>query len=427
MSDRPLRILFNSYHSYLDPSSGSTISLRDLFKLLAARGWECQAFSGPQLDYEDSKRIPELLKYVGLPFQGRKGKAHGTDFELYNAIIDGVPTALYETPDLPPARKLTEAQGRVHLALFEKVLEQFKPDIVLTYGGQIMAQQAMAMARNAGAAVVFWLRNTAYNTRPFFRLVNGVLVPSNFSVEFYRRTIGLPCTAIPSPIDWERIHCPHVDRKHLTFVNPTPVKGVFWFAGIARELAARRPDIPMLVVESRGKANWLEKAGLNLERMPSLKTMPNTRDPRKFLGVTKLLLAPSVWQETFGRVTAEAMTNGIPVLASSRGGLPEVVGKGGFVFNLPNDFTGETRTLPTAEHLEPWLKVIIRLWDDQSTYVTACLRARGEAEKWKPEVLGERYDRYFRDLLKMAQGLAPEPEVETPELVETAEAPVPPG
>ena len=34
---------------------------------------------------------------------------------------------------------------------------------------------------------------------------------------------------------------------------------------------------------------------------------------------------PSVWQESFGRVAAEAMINGIPVLGSTRGALPEVI------------------------------------------------------------------------------------------------------
>ena len=35
---------------------------------------------------------------------------------------------------------------------------------------------------------------------------------------------------------------------------------------------------------------------------------------------------PSLWLESFGLVAAEAMLNGIPVLASNRGGLPETIG-----------------------------------------------------------------------------------------------------
>src|SRR5262245_60507183 len=138
--DRPLRLLFSSYHSYLDPSSGSTISLRDLFQLMTKRAWPCQVYCGPQLDYEEKKTIPQLLTELDIPYDQRRGGAHGLGFNLYNAIIDTIPVALYETPDEPPARKLSEAQGKVHLAIFEKVLEQFQPDVLLTYGGQWMAQ-----------------------------------------------------------------------------------------------------------------------------------------------------------------------------------------------------------------------------------------------------------------------------------------------
>ena len=393
------RILFSSYHSYLDPSSGSTISLRDLFQLLMARGWECQAFCGPQLDYELRKSIPELFHEVGIAYQQRRGSVREQPFVIYNAIIDQVPVGIYETPGFPANQKLTEDQAQIHLSLFERVLQQFQPDIVLTYGGHQMSIPAMTLARKCGAKVIFWLRNTAYNTRSFFREVADCLVPSTFSVNYYKSTIDLPCTAIPSPIDWERVLCPYVQRECLTFVNPTAVKGVYIFAGIVRALARIRPNLPLLVVESRGSARWLEQSGLDLQRLPNLRVMGNTRDPRQFLGRTRALLVPSLWPETFGRVTAEAMINGIPVLASCRGGLPEVVGQGGFLLDIPRKYQPDTREIPSEAELAPWIETILRLWDDLSFYVAACLRARGEAEKWRPEILGERYDRYFRRFL----------------------------
>lgn len=45
----------------------------------------------------------------------------------------------------------------------------------------------------------------------------------------------------------------------------------------------------------------------------------------------RVVLMPSLWEESFGRVAAEAMANGIPVLSSDRGALPETVGAGRFV------------------------------------------------------------------------------------------------
>ena len=60
-------------------------------------------------------------------------------------------------------------------------------------------------------------------------------------------------------------------------------------------------------------------------------------DPRQFLAVTRLLLYPSVWEESFGRTIVEAMINGVPVVASQRGALEEVVGMGGVVVPIPEE------------------------------------------------------------------------------------------
>ena len=51
----------------------------------------------------------------------------------------------------------------------------------------------------------------------------------------------------------------------MTFVNPLPEKGVYPFVRIAQELGRRRPDIPLLVVESRGTREMLAAWGWDAE------------------------------------------------------------------------------------------------------------------------------------------------------------------
>jgi glycosyltransferase involved in cell wall biosynthesis len=96
--------------------------------------------------------------------------------------------------------------------------------------------------------------------------------------------------------------------------------------------------------------------------------MPNTPDPRRFWGVTRIALVPSLWWENQPAVAYEAMINGIPVIASDRGGTPETLGESGFLLPLPERLTPESETLPTAEEVEPWIETIIRLWDDRALY-----------------------------------------------------------
>ena len=62
------------------------------------------------------------------------------------------------------------------------------------------------------------------------------------------------------------------------------------------------------------------------------------------------------------------MINGIPVIGSDRGALPETLGDGGIVLPLPERLTPVSQILPTAEEVEPWVEAIIRLWDDRAWY-----------------------------------------------------------
>ena len=42
-----------------------------------------------------------------------------------------------------------------------------------------------------------------------------------------------------------------------------------------------------------------------------------------------IIVIPSLWEEPFGLVAAEAMANGIAIIASKVGGIPEIIEKNG--------------------------------------------------------------------------------------------------
>jgi glycosyltransferase involved in cell wall biosynthesis len=134
--------------------------------------------------------------------------------------------------------------------------------------------------------------------------------------------------------------------------------------------------------------------------------MTNTPDPRDFYRAAKLMLVPSLCQETLARVPIEAMLNGIPVLASRRGALSETVGENGYVFDVPARYTPATRAVPSAEEVGHWLETIERLWDDTVSYGAASEKGRLAATKWQPERLLPRFESFFVDV---AQGRAARP------------------
>jgi glycosyltransferase involved in cell wall biosynthesis len=189
------------------------------------------------------------------------------------------------------------------------------------------------------------------------------------------------------------------EPRYLTFVNPQATKGVTVFARIAAELGRRRPDIPLLVVEGRGRADGLADAGLDLSGLETLHRMANTPDPRDFYRVSRALLVPSLWRETFGRVAAEGLANGLPVLASDRGALPETLGEAGFLFTVPPRCTPTGGVVPTAREVAPWVAAIERLWDDSAWAEEHRGLARAESRRWDNQRLAEEYERFFRSLI----------------------------
>ena len=59
----------------------------------------------------------------------------------------------------------------------------------------------------------------------------------------------------------------------------------------------------------------------------------NSKKLNKIMSDTSVIVIPSVWNEPFGLVAAEAMSNGIAVISSNSGGLPEIICNNGILIN----------------------------------------------------------------------------------------------
>ena len=168
------------------------------------------------------------------------------------------------------------------------------------------------------------------------------------------------------------------------------------FARIAVVLNERRPDIPLLVVEGRGASDALARLPIDLSGLSNLNRMANTPDPRDFYRVSRAVLVPSLWRESLGRVPMEAMANGIPVLASDRGALPETLGSAGFVFVIPERYTAQSLAIPTSREVAPWVAVLEKLWDDPEFEMRQRELALAEARRWEPARVAEEFENFFR-------------------------------
>ena len=137
-------------------------------------------------------------------------------------------------------------------------------------------------------------------------------------------------------------------RPHPDTLDPTPPKFTIGFVGrlaiekgifdLFNAFSALNDDSHLLFVGDGPDRRQLEN--LAVERGLSNRVIFSGLVPREKLGTyygrMSVLVLPSrstpSWKEQFGVVLAEAMVSGIPVIGSSSGAIPEVVGEAGFVF-----------------------------------------------------------------------------------------------
>jgi glycosyltransferase involved in cell wall biosynthesis len=404
VNDRPRRLLFASTHGYVDPSSGAARATRDVLEMMAARGWECRALCSGALDYEQDTPLGSVLDRLAIPYdEASAALGSGGEAVVFELELEGVAVTAARTRSSRPERAPDRDESRVFLDLARQILDRFRPDVVLTYGGHPANRAMMAEARTRGAPVVFHLHNFAYvDADPgVFADVAVPLVPTDYARRLYARRPGLRCTFLPLPLRRDRVLA--VDRRprYVTFVNPQLLKGVAVVARIALELGRRRPEIPLLIVEGRAGADDLGRLGLDLSGLENLHRMANTPDPRDFYGLSRVALVPSL-VENAALTAREAMFNGIPVLASDRGGLPETLGDAGFLFALPERLLTPDSAevpIPTAREVAPWVAAIEKIWDDPDFEARHRDLARAQALPWDADRLADRYERFFESLV----------------------------
>ena len=405
------KIAYVAPHCLIDPTSGAAVATAQGMRFLQTLGFQCRAFCGSRLDLPED--IETMLQRHQIAYRRSSLAVGNSQVPVLVASLRG-----FSSGGSAEALEVTIfpneiAQQTDFYRACGAFLDADRPDAVVTYGGDPLAETLIRLAKNRDLPLVFWLHNFAYHDPRAFALADYVIVPSQFNRRYYWESIGLASQVMPLVVDWERVRvdrcphpgplpagegtgCPHpailpeaaadggtrLSSAHptlsplpggegtgyVTFINPQRTKGLYVFARIAEILSARRPDIPLLVMAGRSQGGWQDDTGIDLARLPNLTIRPSQPDPRELYAATKLLLMPSLWNESFGLVAAEAMLNGIPVLASNRGALPETIGDAGFLFDIPARYTPETREVPMAAEVEPWIETILRLWDNPAEY-----------------------------------------------------------
>lgn len=369
------KILWYSIPALHDNTNGAAIHNKILLEALAARGMQVKVLnalvaddvSGLEIFKTFAKMLNDKAENPLLRFTDNK-------VEYFVAKTKG-----------HLSQEVTNAdQGRI-FDFFIQLLEQFQPDVVMGYSGDIFSAYLRHEAQVRGIPVVYALCNGLHRSFGFADC-DLVFAPSEATAKMYQEGDNIPVKAVGQFIDRQRIMATKRDEAHkdeikyVTLVNPTPEKGLAIFVKLHEIFAEKHPEIPFLVVKSVGNYEQCMLRLHNADGTPYLKQNESTRenalaaqikvaehtnDMRLVYDITRAVVMPSVWHESWGCVATEAVFNGIPVLASKSGGLPEAVREGGILLDAPECTQRDFCCVPSNEEIAPWVEALERcLFED---------------------------------------------------------------
>jgi len=233
---------------------------------------------------------------------------------------------------------------------------------------------------------------------------DGLTVPSAWLRETTYRNLDVPrdvaIEVVPNFVDTQRFAPPppagaagerRVAPPTLVHVsNFRPLKRVDDVVRIFARVRAERPDTQLVLVGDGPERPAAEALGRSLGVADGMRFLGETVDLPQILRGGDVFLLPSE-TESFGLAALEAMSCGVPVVASDVGGIPEVV------------VHGETGLLAPVGDIAAMAAAALRILADPALATRLGRAARARAETRFPlEPAVDRYEAVYRRVLDRA-------------------------
>ncbi|MFB7178576.1 glycosyltransferase [Streptomyces sp. NPDC056257] len=304
---------------------GAEVSQQLLAEEFVRAGWTVIYIGSHEAPWNGSAQVGHLRKHL---------LSHGTEFEEASGEVryrwNGV--SCRAVP-----------QDRVEKALRE-VLDEVRPELVVT--SQEGAADIAALARRT-SRVAGWLHSVSANSHgvlhggPHVALATSKFVAGRTQTPAGTQTMVLYPPFAPAE-DGPALSAgsagPDNRSGGVLMVNPIPAKG----SALLHQLIARLPGRRFTLVEG-----WWDTAQEFVD-YPNVHWVPRTYAMDSLYAGSDLLLVPSQVEDAFPRVIVEAGLHGVATIGSSRGGIPEAVGKGGVILH-PDDVDAWVQAVESAD------------------------------------------------------------------------------
>ena len=190
----------------------------------------------------------------------------------------------------------------------------------------------------------FPCKATSFSKRFFSKHVNGVIGISQFILDRHTSFSFFPKAknkaVIFNPIKNIPINTEHTIHHTIGFIGKIhPSKGI---EILIKAFVQSNLENYQLLVAGSGDNTYIE----HLKQLAgnSKVVFLGKQVASEFYNKIDLLIVPSLWNEPFGRTVAEAQSAGVPVIASNKGGIPEILASGKFGMSFNPDIEGDLTT-----------------------------------------------------------------------------------
>jgi len=394
-----MRIAIVNSHYYPDEHGGAERSLRFLAEAAVARGHTCTVFTtgerrestefnGVGIERFSLRRRPEATAAVRakLIWHLRDTYSSAGAVEMSTAIQKFRPDVAHTNNLSGISVALWGCLKRSGIPIAHTLRDYYLmcPNTAQFRGGKSCASRcspcklmgAPRLAATRHVATVIGNSRFVLDTH----LQAGAFSGAHHDVIYNGYEAGVPVSARP-PVPAER-------ALTVGFIGRlAPTKGVeILIDAFARAVTTlERPMV--LRVAGTGEAQYTEHLRARATDWPV--EFPGKMSPAAFYESVDLTVVPSLWNEPLARVIFESFAHGVPVLASSRGGSPELVvpGRTGWLFEPGEPNALEHGIVQAARALQA---------QTSATLSAACL---SEAQRFLPDRVVDSHLSTFERLL----------------------------
>lgn len=350
------KVLYVSAYNLHDTSSGAALQMKTMLESLVRRGIE--------------------VKVVGsFIFDHPRGAGFFPNLDEDIKNLQGKPAAFVENGIeyryTPCASRyigqMTHDETWNMFHIYCGMVNFFRPDIVMGYGMGTLGLAVHSDCNRRGIPFVYPICN-ANHGHYTFEDCDLIFTESAATAQMYahRDRVNLAHTGIF--IDKEKYIAKEHKPEYITIVNPEASKGGGIFAKLALVCQKELPKVKFLAVDGRGsfaetiqtlhEPNNKDKKPLNHKMFKNVDIAGHTGNMKEIYARTKILLAPSLFYESWGRVATEAVLNNIPCIITNNGGLPEAIAGAGIILDPPSECLKDYTRIPTDEEIRPWVEAL---------------------------------------------------------------------